>query len=387
MPDPKRPLEFLIRRRTRGGSPSGIEFRQLDSGRALLALRPRRVEGVLVEENAIADASGGFHVVRSAERYVKLDAHEYFLWQHLDGQHTVQDLALAYFLRFGSFDFAVIARFLNKLRKLGLIVVARTRVVRARAAVAGGLLDRVRRFTAGVDLRWEGAGHLFQRLHRVLGWLYTRAAAVPLALVAIVGLVVHATGRGHVPLPLPTEAVLVFAPLFAGVFLLLHELSHGLACVAAGRRAGALGFTFLDRLLPVLYVDVTDMWMATRRARVAVALAGPAMNLVLAGGFALGAQLAPGSVAAGLARLAADVNLAIAAWTAWPFLGAAVDGYQALADALGIVRLRAQAFALLGRLVGRPTPPLTAPRAPLVLYLGATAASFVALVVFVAAFV
>jgi len=49
--------------------------------------------------------------------------------------------------------------------------------------------------------------------------------------------------------------------------LAVHQIVHGLACVHYGRRVREFGSTFLHGFVPTFYVDVTDIFMTSRRAR------------------------------------------------------------------------------------------------------------------------
>src|SRR5207247_3975809 len=60
-----------------------------------------------------------------------------------------------------------------------------------------------------------------------------------------------------------------------------HQIVHGLALIHYGRRVREFGFTVLHGFIPTFYVDVTDVFMAPRRARVVTAVSGAAVHLVL----------------------------------------------------------------------------------------------------------
>ena len=68
----------------------------------------------------------------------------------------------------------------------------------------------------------------------------------------------------------PLMAVLSVKLLFL-VTVAAHQIVHGLALVHYGRRVREFGFTFLHGFVPTFYVDVTDIFMGTRRARVVTA--------------------------------------------------------------------------------------------------------------------
>src|SRR5260370_20022733 len=60
-----------------------------------------------------------------------------------------------------------------------------------------------------------------------------------------------------------------------------HQLVHGLALIHYGRRVREFGFTFLHGFVPTFYVDVTDIFMGSRKARVVTAVSGAPVHPVL----------------------------------------------------------------------------------------------------------
>ena len=63
---------------------------------------------------------------------------------------------------------------------------------------------------------------------------------------------------------------------------LSHEISHGIVCKHYGREVKNSGI-MLYFGLPVAYVDTTDIWMASSKARIFTSLAGPINDIVWAG--------------------------------------------------------------------------------------------------------
>jgi putative peptide zinc metalloprotease protein len=126
---------------------------------------------------------------------------------------------------------------------------------------------------------------------------------------------------------------LAFLGLALAVVKSAHELGHVLVARARGLTVPAMGLTFMA-MFPVLYTESSDIWRLPRlRDRLAVGVAGLAVDLSLA---ALG-TLAWALLPDGPARDGA-LFLAVAAWVmgllvnANPFLG--FDGYHLLAQAL-----------------------------------------------------
>ncbi|MEV0391633.1 cyclic nucleotide-binding protein [Polymorphospora rubra] len=196
-----------------------------------------------------------------------------------------------------------------------------------------------------VDLLYRGGGRL----------LFTRGAAVLLALVAVTGLALFGWTwwRGDQSVFLTGGSYAAGAAVLLGlnvVALACHELGHALATRHAGRRVPAAGLLVYFGI-PSVFVDTTDVWLAGRRARLLTTASGPAAGLVLAG----------------IAGIVGFLVPAAAPWTfklafAWylnalfnlnPFL--ALDGYYLLMDWLEIPNLRARGLAyVVGRLRRRP---------------------------------
>ena len=171
--------------------------------------------------------------------------------------------------------------------------------------------------------------------------------------------------------------------LYAAALVVLkvcHELGHAFALHRFGGRVPTIGVAFVV-LLPILYTDTSDAWrLSSARRRLAVDLAGVAVELAIA----VLATLVWVFLPEGPGRTVA-FTLAATSWTLSlavnlnPFMR--FDGYHVLADALDMPNLQERAFALARwRMrealfgVGAPPPEPFAPRMRrgLVLYAWAT---------------
>jgi len=134
---------------------------------------------------------------------------------------------------------------------------------------------------------------------------------------------------------------------------------HGLACVHYRRRVREYGFTILHGFIPTFFVDVTDIFMASRRARVVTALSGTLIHLYLGSLYLWAAtQMAPGLLQS---FTAASGVLQVQAFfiSLYPFCFLEMDGYHILVDLLGLPMLKHDAwrfvrYELGRRLVSRP---------------------------------
>jgi len=357
-------FELLVRR----DGEEDFELRQVASVVGYLSSRPRRVELESFEISELRSRVGvpGFVLKNTAtDRFLLLSAQEKFLWDQMDGTTSLQEIATAYVLKYGEFDFEIIPSLLRKLQRAQLLTfeptsrlrqaLARNRgrlVVKALELALTGL-ERIR--IAGYDVH-----PFFQRLYRYGGFLLF----TPAAIVACVGLALVGGGAalslfrgmhsamegfgGRALLGLLTVKLLFFGSVA------LHQIVHGLACVHYRRRVREFGFTFLHGFVPTFYVDVTDIFMASRRARVVTAVTGALVHLVLgAAWFIVAAAAPPSSFTQAFAAASGIIQWQALVIALYPFCFIEMDGYHVLVDVLGVPTLKHDALAYVkGLLTG-----------------------------------
>src|SRR6267142_6157910 len=286
-------LELLVRHEDEG---AGFELRQIASGAAFIQSRPQRVAAGSFELAGVASKVDGQHSFilknTATDRFLLLSDHEKFLWELMDGQTSLQDIATAYVLRYGEFDFEIIPHLIRKLQRAQLLTMTSTSRLRQALArnrrkpmvkMAESALFALER----VNISSRNVQPFFRGVYRWGGFLiFTRAAAVACVLLAIVGFAAGVrlwpdaervvSGFGKSPLMAVISVKLLF--LFT---VGAHQLVHGLALIHYGRRVREFGFTFLHGFVPTFYVDVTDIFMGSRKARVVTAVSGTVVHLVL----------------------------------------------------------------------------------------------------------
>jgi len=114
---------------------------------------------------------------------------------------------------------------------------------------------------------------------------------------------------------------------------------HALACVHSRRRVREFGFTMLHGFIPTFYVDVTDIFMASRRARIVNALAGPLVHLFFGCVYLWTASQASGGFLKGFLAASAILQLQSFFVSLYPFCFLEMDGYHILADLLALPTL------------------------------------------------
>ena len=366
-------LELLVRKPDADGP--GYEVKQVGSAIAFVQLRPQRVEPDAFELAEVPSRlSGQANFIlknRLTERYLLLSEPERFLWDLMDGQRSLQDLATAYVLRYGEFDFEIIPALIRKLQQAQLLVLTpasrlRKVLARNRARHFVKMIENALLVLERINISSRSVNGFFHRLYRWGGFLlFTRLAAVLCSMLAILGLVagvklwheadVVAAGLGKNPL----LALLSVKALFIGT-LAAHQILHGLALVHYGRRVREFGFTFLHGFVPTFYVDVTDVFMTSRRARVVTAVSGTLVHLVLGSlWFIVSVQAQPGFLQA-FAAASGMIQWQAFIIALYPFCFIEMDGYHVLVDVLGVPTLKSDALGYMGVLVrGRVPGPTT----------------------------
>ncbi|HEV8144159.1 MAG TPA: hypothetical protein VGQ77_14960 [Methylomirabilota bacterium] len=366
-------LELLVRKPD--GDGESFEVKEVRSAVAFAQLRPQRVEAGAYELAGVASrVSGQQNFIlknRLTDRYLLLSDPERFLWEQMDGRASLQDLATAYVLRYGEFDFEIIPALIRKLQRAQLLVlvpVSRLRKVlaRNRARRIAKMLESALLVLERVNISSRAVDGFFRGLYRWGGFLlFTRVAAVLCGLLATAGVVAgvrlwHEAGEVAAGLGAhPVLAILCVKILFL-LTVGAHQLVHGLALVHYGRRVREFGFTFLHGFVPTFYVDVTDVFMASRRARVVTAISGALVHLVLGSLWFFVALQAPPGFLQSFAAASGMIQWQAFVVASYPFCFIEMDGYHVLVDVLGVPTLKSDAMGYVAALLrGRASRPDT----------------------------
>jgi putative peptide zinc metalloprotease protein len=290
------------------------------------------------------------------DRFLILSDPERFLWERMDGATSLQDVATAYVLEYGEFDFDIIPNLMRKLQRAQLLTLNPSS--RLRQALARNRRHRVFRVMETtlhglerVKVSSRNVQPFFERLYRWGGFLlFSRLTLLACFFLAVAGASagIHlwrdvddlVAGFGARPvLALVSVKVLFFFTLAA------HQIVHGLALIHYRRRVREFGFTLLHGFIPTFYVDVTDIFMASRRGRVVTAVSGALVHLVLGCIWFLIAAQSPLSFIQAFAGASGLIQLQAFVLAIYPFCFIEMDGYHVLVDVLGLPTLKHDALA------------------------------------------
>ncbi len=307
-----------------------------------------------VEVRQLPGRDGEYHYLKNCRdrTYYRLSDRDHFLWRLMDGEQTVKDLVVAYFLEFGSFAFARVATLVQELRtKLFLT----DRPVYVYRQVRRQLLRRRRSFrlmrllSAFFETQFAVSG-LDRWLIQIYRWggrvFYTRPLLVIYVVVSAVGLYlfyqIYTAGTyGFVTVAGSTGLGLITLLAANLVVLLAHETAHALTVKHYDREVRRGGFQIYMGM-PGFFVDTTDIWMAGKRAALAVTWAGPYSGLILGGVASIAMTVRPDFSLNPILYQAATVAYLTVFFNLNPLLE--LDGYYLLMDGLEIPMLRRKSF-------------------------------------------
>ncbi len=348
--DAGRPKRARIELLVRGQDGDGFETREVPSAFAYLESRPQRIPDPECELARLPSGLRGAATYvlknRRTEDYLQITEQEKFLWEQMDGSASLLEIGTAYVLRYGAFDFDIIPALIAKLRRVELLTMrpaSRLREVLARnrknpaARAAEAVLHALEKLT----VTSRRSHDVFERMYRYGAFVLFTPPAV-LVLVALVALGVRSTvvlwgESGEVTAGLarhPLVAILLVKLCF-WLTVVGHQAMHALACVHYRRRVREFGFTMTQGFIPTFYVDVTDIFMASRRARIVNALAGPLVHLFFGAVYLWAASLLGPGLLKGFLAASAILQLQSLFVSLYPFCFFEMDGYHILVDVLG----------------------------------------------------
>lgn len=286
------------------------------------------------------------------DTYARLTEEDEFVWQKFDGTNTLRDIAVAYTLKYKKFNFSRVTSLMATLKEKGMLREVHVDIFgNIIEAQAGGVSHRFRQLIDAFfskDWSLNNIDGPLGRMYNMGFWVFfTRPGGLLLHLLGLIGFVLAgqliAAGTYSL-LDLGPNIILriIGLMLFSNVVIFFHEAAHGMAVKHYGRRVRRGGaMIYFGRL--AFFIDTTDIWMASRRARIIVSWAGPIVNFSIGGATLLCVTFLnlPHDWATYLYQ-AAFINMMVGVLNLHPLLE--LDGYYMLMDYLEIPNLRRRSF-------------------------------------------
>jgi putative peptide zinc metalloprotease protein len=283
-------------------------------------------------------------------KYIKTSEEGLFVWNMLDGEHTLQDIAVAYFYQYHKLATETIGNLVLLLMQSGFVVapVLANYVVQPSLPFWIRVLSKIRSI-AEYEYSLKNVDASIARFYEQVGYLFfTRIAKILMAFFAIVGFGAFIGFLNHAGEILKTTShawllIVMMGP--ANIFTIpVHELAHALTTKAYGYKVYRLGVGWFW-LGPMAFADTSDMWLSSRGPRMAVNLAGIYINTVISGILGMLVWFIPDPTLAVFIWLVALSGYLIAFYNLDPMFE--LDGYYVLMDAMDKPNLRTYAIKWL----------------------------------------
>jgi len=261
---------------------------------------PKQAHNIEVFENIKLD-NEEVTILKDVSRgkYFRLSAYSAFLWPFLDGSRSLRQLTIMVFQQFGLFVPGLIASELRTLASAEFITgyvlptLPNEQAKTTEAKIYNGLV-RLKQIAQ--------AQFAIKNVHQTLQIIYDKGgkyffnsfAVAAMSLICIAGFVLLflTTPRiiaFHLSIYTLLWIILLVIPLSMATAL-FHELGHALATIHSGRIVNRMGVGWYW-VGPIAFVDTSDMWLASRVARMKVNIAGIFVDLFMAGLFLIPASL------------------------------------------------------------------------------------------------
>lgn len=220
--------------------------------------------------------------------YYRLQEEGLFVWNLLDGKHTLRDITLAFNREYQLFDSAMIADFIMDLEKNSFIE-SLTTPENQREEKAYSLTKALARIKKVMEAsicfnhvdEWmtktynAGVCHLFNKFT-----LWLAVTVMSLGFIFFI-----ANFNQHIELFRHTAHsgwALLAVILIMNFTVILHELAHGYMTKFFGKKVVNFGLGWYW-VAPIAFCDTSDMWLAHKNQRLAVDFAGLFVDFTLAG--------------------------------------------------------------------------------------------------------
>lgn len=224
--------------------------------------------------------------------YFKLSKEGVCIWDQLDGQHTLEEITFTLADTYHVFAPDMVVTLISKLTRAGFIVnLDMNQYDETKRSLITRVFIKIRQ---AAEVRFA-IGHIDPWLSRVhqkyIHYLFTKPAQIIFVFIVMLGMFAFAFNTADVLLffSIKHASLLLLLGLIplSLIAVVLHELGHAFAVKAFGFEVHYMGVGW-HWMMPIAFTDTSDMWLATRRPRLIVNLAGVYVDVLVAGLSALG---------------------------------------------------------------------------------------------------
>lgn len=218
--------------------------------------------------------------------YFKLSEEGWYLWQQMNGKHTLQEITLALADQYKVFSPHLVVALISKLASGGFLQNVNVGDNTIHQTMFTRCLNNIRQILEFRLIFKQADRWLTLAYNKLVRFVFTFIGQIVLATVAVVGLVVFFSIENRILEILRSlhASWLLFVCMIPLMMLtaLFHELGHAFGTKAFGREVHSMGIGWYW-IAPVAFTDMTDMWLDTRWHRIVANVAGVYANVFVAG--------------------------------------------------------------------------------------------------------
>lgn len=313
--------------------------------------RPQKNRSATLHERKAADGAT-LLILKNPQKgtYMQIPQEALLVWNLLDGEHTLQDIAIEFYREHGVLAIDEIGNLILRLINSGFVQTHNIKLYKQPQQLSWWMhiiffIRKIMEF----EIPFNNVDKSLTRAYQSFGYLFfTKSAKILMAILAIGGLIAFIYFFQHAAhiLTITPHPWLFFIYLIpASAFIIIpHELAHAFTTKAYGRQVHRMGVGWFWTG-PVAFTDTSDMWLSTYKPRMAVNIAGIYCNIVIAGVTAMLALFVSSPAIAIFLWLFSFLSYVLALYNLDPMIE--LDGYYLLMDFFDRPNLRAKAIRWL----------------------------------------
>lgn len=281
----KRDLLFRMIKNSKSFSQSILSF-------MIKHLRPTRSKEVTVYHAMEEGKMMSMLHNTELHQYYRLTEEGMFIWQQLDGIQTIYDLSMAFFQKYKLFAPEFICNLLYSLAEVGFVSIPSfDKVIGEEASWWEKLKNKINNITQIKFSLTHTDKWLTKVYKRGIFLFYTWPLQLALFVLAIAGLSVFIYSYPSIiksatqVTPRFWHFLILFIPISV-VTVIIHEAGHAFTAKKLGYKIQRMGIGWLG-LGPIAYVDTSELWVANKKTKILVNIAGPYVDLIISACFAL----------------------------------------------------------------------------------------------------
>lgn len=260
----------------------------------LLVDRSRPIQNPHVTSHQLTTATGEvITILKNLENhsYFKLSREGMCIWEQLNGNHTLQELTLILADQYNVFAPDMVAGLISRLIKEKFISnVQLNDEISSHQSMMARCMGKIRQLAQMRYAFGDADPWLTNMYQKYIHYLFTKSAQLIFSLIAILGFFAFIFNTADVLLFFNYKhatllLLLALLPLSL-IGVVLHELGHAFMVKAYEREVHYMGVGWFW-IAPIAFTDTSDMWLAERRPRMLVNLAGIYVDMIVAGFSAL----------------------------------------------------------------------------------------------------